>query len=213
MKKSILILTIIMSIVIVGCSNSSPASNQQSDTEKLEQKIAELEKENAELKGADTVVEDKDTQQEVQKEEDISPIQIGDIIKTDKVEITINNIEFSYDVLPDDTSGLYTHYPAESGNVYIHIDTDVKNLQKQNLNADEIMSVEADYNGGYTYRDNPIPEDSSTGFTYANITSIKPLESLGVRFLINCPQEVEGSDNPLSLVFTVDNQKFGYTIR
>jgi len=140
-------------------------------------------------------------------------IKEGDTIKTDRMEIKIKKIEFSYNVLPDNTDGFYTHYPAETGHVYIHIDTDVKNIQKQILNCDGIMVVEANYNDGFTYSSFAVPEDASTGFTYANITSIDPLQTLGVRFLIDCPQEVEETDNPLFLIFNVDKQKYKYIIR
>lgn len=128
------------------------------------------------------------------------------------MELTIKKIELSYNVLPKDTSSFYTHYPADSGQVYIHIETDVKNIQKQNLNCDSIMEVEADYNDGYKYSSMTVPEDSS-GFTYSNITSIKPLETMGIRFLIDCPEEIEKSDEPLFLIFKLDNQAFKYSIR
>ncbi len=219
MKKYILLLALVTSVILIGCSTSGPVNNQQESVEKLEKRIAELEWENSELKARLKDSEESDSEEtdryvpEKGKIENVNNLQIGDTIKTNNKEITINNIEFSYDVLPDDTTSFYTHYPAESGNVYIHIDVDVKNLQKQNLNADEIMSVEADFNNGYTYGGSAIPEDSTTGFTYANITSIKPLESLGVRFLIESPQEVEESDESLILTFTVDGDNFVYSMR
>lgn len=137
-------------------------------------------------------------------------ISEGDVIKNDNLEITIKNIEFSYDVIPENTSSFYTHYQAENGKVYIHIDTDVKNLAKQNLDCDDIMLVTANYNNGYTYSSFAVPEDESTGFTYANITSIDPLETLGVRFLINCPQEVEETENPLYLTLKLSSEKQTY---
>ena len=76
-------------------------------------------------------------------------ISVGDTIKSKDMEVTINKIEFSYDILPDNTSSFYTHYEADDGSVYIHIDSDVKNLSKQNLDCDEILSVRANYNDGY----------------------------------------------------------------
>ncbi|WP_192451693.1 hypothetical protein [Candidatus Galacturonibacter soehngenii] len=213
MRQSILAFVILASVIIGGCSSSKPVTSQNTDTEKLEQRIAELEKENAELKASIEGNTDVEVEKEEVGTEEVAQIQIGDTIQTEKAEITIKNIEFSYDVLPDDTSSFYTHYPADEGNVYIHIDTDVKNTQKQNLNIDEIMSVEANYNNGYKYNSSPVPEDSSTGFTYANITSIKPLDTLGVRFLISCPQEVEESDNSLVLTLTIDKENYSYTVR
>jgi len=152
------------------------------------------------------------TEEKAAKDE-VSVVSIGDTIKDDRAEITINKIEFSYDVLPDNTSSFYTHYAAESGKVYIHIDTDVKNIQKQDLGCDELMSVKVDYNNGYEYDGFPVPEDSTTGFTYANIVGIAPLCTQGVRFLVDCPQEVEESQNPVKIIFTLSNKEYEYVIR
>lgn len=142
-------------------------------------------------------------------------LKIGDTIKSDSMEVTINKIEFSYDVLPDDISGFYTHYEADSGKIYIHIDTDVKNLAKQNLNCDKIMTVKADYNKGYIYKGLTVPEDAITGLTYASIATIDPLETLGIRFIIECPEEVVDSDNSLFLTIQLHGTKdiYKYTIR
>ncbi|MBP1736903.1 MAG: hypothetical protein H6Q60_784 [Oscillospiraceae bacterium] len=143
----------------------------------------------------------------------IKSLAIGDVITTDDMEITLNSVKLSYDVLPDDTSSFYTHYQADSGNVYIDVDVDVKNLQKQDLPCDDVMKVTADYNNGYEYSAFPIVEDSSMGFTYSNITDIQPLETLGMRYLISCPEEVETSSNPLIVYFKIDNEQFSYTVR
>ena len=118
---------------------------------------------------------------------DADAISVGETITTDTMEITINKAELSYDVLPDQKPDFYSHYPAEVGKVFIHLDVDVKNLAKQSLSCDEIMTVTADYNGGYTYNGFEVVEDSFSGFTYSNITSIAPLDTLGVHYLIECP--------------------------
>lgn len=220
MGKRLIVLLIVL-IMLTGCGASDSGTSEdmsplQDTVKQQEKRIKELEAENDNLKlqldnygevitTSSDGVTDKD-------EKNADVIEIGDVITTKATEITIKDIELSYDVLPDDTSGFYNHYPADSGNVYIHIKTVVKNLQKQNLPADEIMAVKADYNGGFTYNSMTVPEDS-TGFTYANITSIKPLESLGVRFLIEAPEEVEETDNPLVLYFTIDNQIYKHVIR
>lgn len=218
MKKLHLMFILIIYISLIGCSTLQEQAKTITPSEeikKLEQKIADLEKENKKLReqleldnpGLD--IDEADNKNDGA----IAEIKIGDTIKTDRLEITIKKIELTYDVLPDVTDGFYTHYPADSGHVYIHIDTDVKNIQKQKLNCDDIMLVEADYNNGFTYHSSAVPESTSTGFTYASITSIDPLQTLGVRFLINCPQEVEETNNPLFLIFTVDKEKYKYTIR
>lgn len=152
-------------------------------------------------------------QQEAPKEPETPTFAVGDVLSNENKEITINNVEFSHDVLPDDTSGFYSHYTPESGNVYIHIDVDVKNLEKQDLRCDDVMKVKVDYNEGYEYSGSPVVEDSMTGFTYANITSIKPLETTGMRFLVECPQEVEESENPVKIILDIDGDKYEYQMR
>lgn len=143
----------------------------------------------------------------------IETVQNGSVVKSKSAEITINKVSLSYDVLPDKTDGFYTHYPADKGNVYIDVDVNVKNVQKQNLKCDSIVNIEADYNGGYQYSAMPVVKDSGSGFTYANITTIKPLETRGMKYLIKCPEEVESSKNPLFLTITLDGKKYKYVIR
>lgn len=140
-------------------------------------------------------------------------ISVGDKIILDTMEIVINSVELTYDVLPDDTSGFYTHYAADTGKVYISIDASITNTAKQNLGCDDIGRVIADYNNGYTYRGFTVVKDKSTGFTYANITSIDPLETKGIKWLVECPQEVDESSNPLFLEFTIANGKYKLIIR
>lgn len=210
-------------ISLAACSGTENTNSEQttnSDAEAqitaLQKQVEELEKENESLRSQTDAAEQEKQQEEVATEEPqnstSTAIKKGDVITTDSMEITIKNVEFSYDVLPDDTSSFYTHYPADSGKVYIHIDTDVKNLGKQNLSCAKIMGVTADYNGGFTYNSQTVPEDGTTGFTYANITSIAPLETLGVHFLIECPQEVEESDSPLFVTFEPSNSKDTYKL-
>lgn len=143
----------------------------------------------------------------------VQEVKIGEKIVTDNMEILINGVELTYDVLPDDTSGFYTHYAADAGKVYISVDASVTNKAKQNLGCDEIGRIIADYNDGYTYKGFIVVKDSSTGFTYANISSIAPLDTQGIKWLIECPQEVEESENPLFLEFTIDGAQLVYYIR
>lgn len=75
------------------------------------------------------------------------------------------------------------------------------------------MQVKADYNNGYTYDSFTVVDDPTTGFTYSNISTIDPLETKGMRFLIDCPKEVEESQNPLFLIFTVDDKDYKLVIR
>lgn len=44
--------------------------------------------------------------------EDKAPaISLGDTVATRDIEFTLESVEFTYDLLPSDTSGVYMHYP------------------------------------------------------------------------------------------------------
>ena len=211
-KKWLIPVLCVASISLSACgSKASTTAPDNSQVESLKAQVEELKQENADLKAQlETVPET--TVEETKAVQNGTPIAIGGVITTDAMVITVNKAELSYDVLPDDTSGFYTHYAADPGNVYIHLDLDVKNLAKQNLPCDEIIKATADYNGGYTYSGQAVPEDGSTRFTYANITSIKPLQTLGVHFLFQCPQEVAESQNPLSITLEPSGTKDSYVL-
>lgn len=186
MKKFLIILSIIISVsALVACADNKATSSQNGNKNETK----------------------------AEKKEEVNNITIGNTIKSKSADIVINKIEFSYDVLPDKIDSVYTHYAAKSGKVYISIDTDVKNTQKQELPCDKVMTIEADYNNGYRYKSQPVVEDPNTGFTYANITKITPLETKGMRFLIDCPQEVAESNNSLILTFDLDGKKYQYKMR
>ena len=148
-----------------------------------------------------------------QEDTSIQEIHVYTKLISDTMEIIFNNVELTYDVLPNNTDGLYTHYPADVGKVYISIDASVKNVVKQNIRCDEIGKVVADYNNGYKYNGFIVVEDSSTGFTYSNITSITPLETKNIKWLIECPEEIDETTHPLFLIFTIDGYKYKLTIR
>lgn len=206
MKKKFVIATLLL-CTLYSCG--TPTTNATVSNPKSDSASTEI----TDISNTLQATESTEPPAETEESTNAETVSIGSVITTDNYEIAIKNIEFSYDVLPDDISGYYTHYPADSGKVYIHIDTDIKNLQKQNIACDSIMTVTADYDNGYTYTSQAVPEDATLGFNYANITTIDPLETLGVRYLIDAPQEVDETDKPLFLIFNVDGNKFQYTIR
>lgn len=223
MKRKVvtLLLSIIVSTGIMGCG-----STNSTDVAELEKRVSELTEENENLKAqlnevqqqeeetSTEVIETGESEEETEeKEEAVTTINIGDTITTENKEVLINSIDFSYKVEPEDTSGYYNYYSADSGKVYIAMDVDVKNLQKSDINCDEVMKVTADYNNGYSYSAFSIVEDKTLGFNYSNINSISPLETMGMRYLIDCPEEVATSDVPLIITFSIDGQNYNYQMR
>lgn len=194
MKKIVLMVLICsFCLLLCACSANQP-TNTDNTTEQQEVESTE-----------ETT---KSNKKEIEK------ISIGETITTDSFEFTLNKVELTYDAKPDNPPTYYSHYPADNGQVYIYVNASVKNLKKQGILCDEIYSVTANYNDGYEYNGFNIVTDTSGNFTYANITSLDPLQTLGVHYLIDCPEEVETSDN--SLVLTIElngGEKFAYAVR
>lgn len=153
------------------------------------------------------------------KIEEISSKLTTDIKKGSKIDvggfdITFNKFEFSYDVLPKNTSGFYTHYEADKGKVYYHVAMDLKNNNNQNITGDEILKAELIYNNDYKYDGFIVlDETDGSGFDYANITSITPLETRGVRVLFDIPEEVESSKESLVINIEIDGKIYSYKAR
>ena len=141
---------------------------------------------------------------EAPEEPEIPEIKVGDTIEAEEIcEFTVNHVTFTYDVLPDHMDVIYNHYEAEKGKIYLDIDVSIKNLSKNNLPCDEVAEITLDYNDGYTYQAFPVVEDSQTGFTYANISSIDPLETVEMRYLVDCPIEVYVNENSADIFMTI----------
>ena len=194
MKRKLLNLGIICCI-LVGCNDTQNNANQQ---------IVEK----SEITSSET------TEITTEKKPEYKTLNIGDTIKTENKEITVNSVELVKEVLPPKRDGYYNYYEADEGKIYIHISTSVKNLEKQAIYCDEALDITADYNEGYTYYGFSTVEDKSSGFTYSNITLIDPLSTQNIHYIIDCPEEVKNNtEAPLFLIFNIENEEYKLTIR
>lgn len=140
-------------------------------------------------------------------------VSVGSTLNLDGMDITIQTAELTYRVDPDIKDGFYSYYPADSGEVYLHVKMLVKNTAPQQLDADDIVDATAVYNNDYEYTGFTAVQDENLGFTYSNITSIDPLASKVIDVLISCPQEVaDNTSAPLSVTLKFNNQQDIYFI-
>lgn len=138
----------------------------------------------------------------------------GSKINAGGFDINFNKFEFSYDVLPKNTSSFYTHYEADKGKVYYHIAMDLKNNNKQNIGGDKILEAELVYKDDYKYQGFVVLDKTDdSGFDYANITSIKPLEKRGIRILFDLPEEIETSKDSVEINIKIDGKIYKYKMR
>ena len=139
----------------------------------------------------------------------------GDTVKTDDYEFTLNSVRFSYDVLPDNTSVVFTHYTPERGNVYVDIDASVKNLMKRDINIRDLFTAEAFYGDGYQYNGFLIAvynDGSAFRFWKQRVRCRAPPDR--THFIIECLREVEDSLKTLYVVIHLaDGNNYRYYIR
>lgn len=140
-------------------------------------------------------------------------VSIGDKIVTDNWEVTITNVEFSHEVHSAATGDFLLGFSTLTPNddeVFIHAVTQAKNLQKETC-YDEPFDIKADYNNGYKYTGYTYIDDPNSGFD--TDFYMEPLTTENVHFFVRCPLEVEETDYPLQVIFTVDGTDYTYTMR
>lgn len=158
--------------------------------------------------------ESENVSETVKKDEGIPEIKLGQTISTEDYDFTLNKVELSYRVEPDYKPSYYHYYDAPENEIYVYVNASIKNKKKMSVDCDTIYTATVDYNDGYTYDGFHIADDYDGDFTYANITDIDPLQTLGVHSLISCPEEVETSDAPLFVTIKIrGGEKYKYTIR
>lgn len=194
--------------------NESLKSNNESLSQELDRKTIEAVSKAKEEESSKVAVESEVKAKEDVKEE-IKEIKIGETVSDKSFDFTLKNVTLTYKAEPDTKPILYTYYEAKPGKVYIKVDAVIKNTGKVGLDCDEIYTVTADYNNGYPYSGFAVADDHDGDFTYASITRIDPLETLGVHYLIDCPDEVDTNTSaPLTLEITLnDGSKYSYKIR
>lgn len=141
-------------------------------------------------------------------------IALGDVIETDDFTFTLNNVELTYEVKPQNTSSYYTSYPAESGKVYIHVDGSYYNKGKTDVHIRDLFTPTADYDNGYTYSGFVVTDEGDNRFTSFSADVVcTPLATCHYHGLIECPKVVDGAEAPLVVYFQIGADTYQYTIR
>lgn len=142
------------------------------------------------------------------------PIAIGDLITTNDYEFTLKKVELSYEVLPPNTSSVYTSYPAESGKVFVHVEADVKNTMQRDLRIDELFTASVLYDGQYPYDGFTIVNDGDNSFDWVgSYTAATPLETCIAHALVECPVEVDTSGKSILVTLDLGGTQYEYTLR
>ncbi|MCE5171897.1 hypothetical protein LQV63_21690 [Paenibacillus profundus] len=183
---AVLLALLLLALSITGCSSSNTW------TESLEQKIAALEKENAEFKedlaknagGQKANADDKTFTEELPSAKapgaDNKVIEVNKAKEiTDFAELTIKGAKFATKIEPPKSNSFYSYYEVkDASNTYFDVVIKVKSLLTVGKSADDFVSVKVMYDDKYEYNAfSVIEKDGGGDFTYTNITRIEPLKA------------------------------------
>lgn len=141
-------------------------------------------------------------------------IVLGETISTDDFDFTVNFVELTYELKPQNTSSVYTSYPAEDGKVYIHIDAHYLNKSKKDVCIRDLPAPSADYNDGYCYTGFVVVDDGDNDFDWvSSYVAAEPLVTCHYHGLIECPVIVDETGDPLFITLEIGGITYRYDIR
>ena len=142
-------------------------------------------------------------------------ISAGEVITGKDVEITIESADFNQKVEPPVKNIYYNYYQVDdSNNTYLYIILNCKNTSTIDLTASSVANVTVKYNNSYTYSSFSAIPDDTLGFTYTNLTNIKPLTSQKIYYLAEMPKSIaDEADTPVEINIKVDNTTYTYQYR
>ena len=210
-KVFALLLVASLILCMTGCGAIS-SDTANANVDELQQRIDELEAENAELReqlaefdavgsvSTDITAPEDSAQPDAQSAEISTAYTI-----TDLCEFAVVYADLKKEVLPPNPDSYYTYYPEKDGMTYLDVAVSVKNLRTTARTADEFATAKAICGAGYEYTGFSIIEESGGGdFTYTNITNVAPLETAILHYLISIPNELADDESvPITLELTM----------
>ena len=201
-------------------ANKEHESEKYSESLKTINTAIKLDSENAELQELKTKYEeakaeaDKKAEEEAKRKaeeaEAAKQLTSGKVIETTNAEITFVDAKFSTKVEPDDTSGSYLYYTADSDEIFLDLKFKVKNTGKYGLRLEGLVSnVLAQYGDGYTYQTyncfwGENPGDISNVYSW---DELDPLKTTTFHLAVNLPREVADSQESLRVTFKIAGQE------
>lgn len=188
MKKLLIVLSMLMlGMSTVGCSNKANNDNESSSVS-----------ENA---AVDTVKKDSKKESEETK---ATTIKLGeDVVAKDIVEFRLDETVWMEEILPSNTSGIYSYHEDVEGEVYFVIQGTVKNISGETIETDHGSLMEIKFNDKYKYEPDTLIEDNDgKGFSYGDV---RPLSSGRFLIYVSVPNEVKENYESAKLTWSFND--------
>lgn len=157
---------------------------------------------------------DESDESEAAENKDVAkPIAIGEKIETADFDFTLNKVELTYEVTPEDTSSVYSSYEAESGKVFVHVDGSYYNKSKRDACIRDLFVPTANYDNGYIYEGFAAVDNGNKFDWVSSYVICTPLETCHYHGIIECPEVVATTAAPLKVNFEIDGTVYEAIIR
>ena len=159
---------------------------------------------------------DKSNDGQAKKTEEVQTLNAGDVITTDKWEVTYVGADITNEVLPSDTSGYsYMSYEANAGTKLVNLIFDVKCLSSDaGALSDALNGGKITYGDKYNFDTTEVYYDMGQRVRLANRLAVDPLQTLRVYYMIcNLPEDADTAADPVVADINVAGKKAHIIVR
>lgn len=193
MKKVFVLMMI--AFLLTGCATTPP----QNSNEAALQTTSNINK-----------VEETTLSQKMETEPSISfeTVNYGEIIKTDFIEMSIDKVSTMQEILPSDTSGVYSYYPDEEDETYFYLTGTIKNIGTDSYSVEE-MNIQFTFDGKYNYYGYIAADDGGNDF-YNDY--VKPFGKIKYYMYASIPDELIKTYSTCTIKFAFhENLDYDYS--
>ena len=143
-------------------------------------------------------------------------IELNQTVTEKDWEFSISDVYFGQTINPPATNyGYHNYYKVDdTDETYLCVILDAKNLSNVAQDAEDVATVRVKYNNYYEYSSSSASPDSTLGFTYSSLVSIKPLTTDKVYYLARMPNSISTeTDTPVQIEITVNGNRYYYNYR
>ena len=169
----------------------------------------------------DSVFENKDVKKDKKKKNKFfAPkpqiIASGSTINTKTIEVDIQKASFINKLVPPHIKewSYYTYYEAkDKNNMLIDIVVNVKNLNTSEISTENVLQdIKAIYDSKYEYSGFYVVEQVDGG-DFDSTSTIKPLQTRKVHYLIEVPKFSKSDNAPMEVIFDIDNKTYVLSLK
>lgn len=196
MKKKLICIFVCTGVLLMSLSGCGSQNGASKETEKKVSKISETEEE-----------EQEETEEII---ESSGSIAFGDVVTiADVAEFTIKSCSWEQEILPSNTSGVYSYYEDVPGETFLVFKGNMKNLSGTQFNEFTIGEAMLTINDKYKFAASIEFEESDGTSFYGDV---KPLQTLDMIIWVSVTDEAKNifEEGLLDISITNDPESLEY---